>query len=97
MLVFSAEVEGAGVLKVRRQDDGLVTGLTRQLDPQIPCIQGHKRKFQVVSQEMLLCELVKPVDGFAESAGMLDMFPSQSSQARCESSIRVIGWESAET
>jgi hypothetical protein len=39
---------------------------------------------------MLLCELVKPVDGLAEGAGMLDMFPSQSSQARYELSINAI-------
>jgi hypothetical protein len=75
VLVFGAEVEGARVLEVRWQNNRLVTRLTWQLDPQIPCIQGHKRKFQVVGQEMLLCELVKPIDGFAEGTGMLDMFP----------------------
>lgn len=77
------------MLKVRRQDDRLVTGFTRQLDSQVPCVQGDKREFQVVGQEVLLCELVNPIDGFAESAGMLDMVPSQGGQARCELSTCV--------
>ena len=50
----------------------------------------NKRKFQVVSQEMLLCELVKSVDSLAEGAGMLDMFPRQCGQARCEMLARIM-------
>jgi hypothetical protein len=83
MLIFCAKVEGARMLKVRREDDGLVTGLTRQLDPEIPGIQSHKRELQVRLQQVLLYEGVKTVDGFAECAGMLDVLPGQSGQACC--------------
>lgn len=75
MLVLCSEVEGTRVLEVGRQDDRLVAGLAWKLNSEIPGIQGHKRKFQVVACQVLLCELVKPVDGFAEGAGMLDVLP----------------------
>ena len=86
-LIFGAEVEGARVLQVRRQHDRLVSSFTRQLNPQVPGIQGDKRKLQVVSEEVFLCELIKPVDGFAESARVLDMLPGERRQARCGESV----------
>lgn len=48
MLILSAQVKGAAMLKVRRQNDSFVSSFSGQLDPEIPGIQGDKRKFQVL-------------------------------------------------
>jgi hypothetical protein len=37
-LVLGTEIEGAGVLEVRRENDGLVAGFARQLDTEVPRI-----------------------------------------------------------
>lgn len=83
-LVFGAQVEGARVLQIRRQDDGLVAGLTGQLHPQIPRIQRHKRKLEVLADQMFLGERIEPVDGITKGTCRADMLPCQSGQARCQ-------------
>ena len=64
--IFRPEVESAGVLEVRRQHDGLVASLARQLDPKIPRIQRHKGKVEVLADEHLLGKGIEAVDSISE-------------------------------
>lgn len=81
-LVFSAKVEGAGVLQVWRQNHGLVTGLSRKLDTEIPRVQGNKGELQVLAQQVLLSKRVEAVDGVPKGSCRADMLPGQSRQTR---------------
>ena len=47
-LVLGAQVKGARVLQVRRQHDGLISGLARQLHTEIPRVQRDKGKFVIL-------------------------------------------------
>lgn len=76
-LVFGTEVERAGVLEVRGQDDGLVASLTRQLYTEIPRVEGHERKLQVLGDEVFLGKGIEAVDGVPESASVAHIFPCE--------------------
>lgn len=82
-LVFGAQVEGARVLQVGREDDGLVARLTRQLDAQVPRVERDKGKLEVVLGEVLGSELVEAADGIAERACIADVLPCQRREAGC--------------
>lgn len=86
-LVLGTEVKGARVLEVGRQDDGLVAGLAGQLDTEIPRVEGHEGKLEVLADEVFLGKSVETVDGIAESTCRADMLPSQSGQARCQEAV----------
>lgn len=76
-LVFGAEVEGTGVLEVRGEDDGLVSGLTGQLHTKIPRVECHEGEFQVLGDEVFLGKGVEAIDGVPEGASIADIFPCQ--------------------
>ena len=82
-LVLGTQVEGARVLQVRGEDDGLVASLTGQLDAEIPRVQSDKGKLVVVLGEVLLGELVQTVDGIAERACIADVLPGKRCKAGC--------------
>ena len=86
-LVFGPQVKGARVLQVGREDNGLVAGLAGQLHPEIPRIQGHKRKLEVLADQMFLGEGIEPVDGITEGTCRTDMLPCQSGQTRCQAGL----------
>lgn len=49
-LVFGSQIKRTGVLQIRRQDDGLITGLAGQLNAEIPAVKCDKRKLKVLGQ-----------------------------------------------
>ena len=81
-LIFSSQVESAGMLQVCGQHDGLVAGLAGQLHPQIPRVQRHKSKLEVFASEVFLGEGVESRDGIPEGPCGANVFPCQSGQAR---------------
>ena len=81
-LVFCPQVEGAGVLEVGREDDGLVAGLAGELDTQVPRIECDEREVEVLCRQVLRGKGVEAVDGIAEGASIADVFPGQGGQAR---------------
>lgn len=81
-LVFGPEIESARVLKVRRKHNGLVPSLPGKLNAEIPRVQCHKGKFEVLAEEVFLGEGIEAVDGITESTRRADVFPRQGSQAR---------------
>lgn len=86
-LVLGTEIKSARVLKVRRQDDGLIAGLAGQLDTEIPRVEGHEGKLEILANEVFLGKSVETVDGIAESTCRANMLPSQSGQARCQEAV----------
>jgi hypothetical protein len=82
-LVLGAQIEGARVLQVGREDDGLVASLTGQLDAEVPRVKGDKGKLEVVLGEVLVGELVEAVDGIAERASVADVLPGEGGKAGC--------------
>jgi hypothetical protein len=76
-LVFAAEVERARVLEVRWQDDRLVTGLARQLYTEVPRVEGHEGKLQVLGNEVFLSKGIEAIDGVPESSSVADVFPCE--------------------
>jgi hypothetical protein len=82
-LVLGAQVEGARVLQVRRENDGLVASLTGQLDAEVPGVKSDKGELEVVLGEVLLGELVETVDGIAERASVADVLPGKGCKAGC--------------
>ena len=67
-LVLGAKVECPRMLKVSGKDNGLVSGLARQLNTEVPGIQGHKSEFEVLGDEVLLSEGVEAANSIAEAA-----------------------------
>lgn len=74
-LVLGAQIKCAGVLEVWRQDNGLIAGLARQLDTQVPRVEGHECEFVLFGDDVLLCELIEAVDGIPEGAGVPNLIP----------------------
>jgi hypothetical protein len=71
------------VLEVRWQNHRLIARFPRQLDPQVPQVEGDERELVVLGQDVLLCEGTKTVDGIAEGARVADLVPSERGQACC--------------
>jgi len=99
-LIFSAQVEGPGVLQVCGQHDSLVTGLAGQLHAQIPRIQCDKGKLELFAGEVFLGESIESGNGITESTRRADVLPCESGQARCTNgsvTFRVTGphWQKA--
>lgn len=82
-LVLGTQVEGARVLQIGREDDGLVSCLTRQLDTQVPGVKGDKGKLVVVCEQVLLGEGIESVDCIAEGTSIADVLPGQGGEACC--------------
>lgn len=86
-LVFGAELEGPRMLQVGGQHDRLVARLARELDAQVPCLQGDEDEIQVLRRQVLRGEGIEAVDGVPEGAGVPHMFPRQGGQARWRASV----------
>jgi hypothetical protein len=80
VLIFSAQVEGSGVLEVWRKDDGFITSLSWKLYTKVPGVECDKGEFEVVGNEVFLSELVEAVYSITEAASVTDMFPSEGCQ-----------------
>jgi hypothetical protein len=68
------------MLKVGREDDGLVSCFTWQLNTQIPRFERDKSELEVVSDQMFLGKLVEAVDSVTEGACVLDVLPGEGCQ-----------------
>jgi len=95
-LVFSTKAEQNGMLHVRRQNNTLVTGLTRHLDTKVPRSQGNESKLGssartgVLVHQVLTGIRIKRSDGVAVAAGLLNMLPGESGKGRaqwCDGSV----------
>lgn len=83
-LVLGPEVEGAGVLEIGGQYNGLVAGLAGQLNTQVPGVESDENEVQVLRVELLGRKGVETVHSIPEVAGISDVFPGQGGQARCQ-------------
>lgn len=81
-LIFGSQIERAGVLKVRGQNDSLVAGLSGQLDAKVPSIEGNEDEIEVLRSQVFVGKGVESVNGIAEGTSVTDMFPGQGRQAR---------------
>lgn len=86
-LVFGAEIEGSGMLKVRWEHNSFVTGFTRQLHTQVPGVEGYKSEFEVLRQDVLLCKRREALDCVTERPGVADLVPGEGRQASCRRSM----------
>lgn len=82
-LVLGAEIEGARVLEVGRQHDGLVAGFARKLHTEVPGIECDKDEVEVLGGQVLGSERVESGDSVSKGTSVSNMLPSQSGQARC--------------
>lgn len=82
-LVFGAEVEGARVLEVGGEHDGLVPGFSGKLDAQVPSVESHKDKVEVLRIEVLGSKGIEAIDRVPEGSGISNVFPRQGCQACC--------------
>lgn len=83
-LIFSSQVEGAGVLQIGRQHDGLVAGFARELNSEVPGVKGDEDEVEVFRSQILGSKRVEAGDGIPKGTSVSDMFPRQSRQTRCE-------------
>lgn len=91
-LVFSAKAKQNRVLHVSRQNNALVTGLTRHLDTKVPRSQSDESKLgsgtrpSVLVHQVLASIGIESGDGIAVATGLLDMLPGESSKGRAQRS-----------
>lgn len=78
-LVLSAEVKGAGVLEVWWEDNSLVAGLARELNTEVPAVEGDEGEVEVLRGQVLVGKRIEASDGIAESACIADVLPSEGS------------------
>lgn len=89
-LVLPSKTKEHRMLKIGRQDDALVPGLAWQLHTQVPRCQRYECKGWVGTRtgvlwnKMLGGVSVKSVNGVAETASVLNVFPCQSGQRGAE-------------
>lgn len=83
-LIFSSQVKGARVLQIRRQHNSLVAGFSRELNSEVPGIEGDEDEIEVFRSQILGSERVEAGDGIPKGTSVSDMFPRQSRQTRCE-------------
>ncbi len=69
------------MLKVWRQDDGLVSCFSRKLYTQVPGVESDEREFIVLGYKVLLREGIEAINGIAKSTSSTDMLPCKSCQA----------------
>jgi len=86
-LVFGSEIEGAGVLQVRRQDNGLVPSFARKLDTKVPGVECDESKLQILGYDVFLGKLIESIDSISEGAGVPYVFPGERSEAGCRRSV----------
>jgi hypothetical protein len=87
-LIFGAQVKSAGVLQEWGQDNGLVTGLAGQLHAQIPRIQRHKSKLELLGGKVLAGKSIESGNGITEGTCGANVLPCESGQT-CYSCILV--------
>jgi hypothetical protein len=89
-LILSTKTEKDRVLHVGRQNDTLVTSLTRHLDTEIPRSQGNESELgsgtrsSVLVHEVLAGIRIEGGDGIAVAAGLLNMLPGESGKGRAQ-------------
>lgn len=81
-LILVSQIEGARMLQVRGQDDGLISRLARQLYAEIPGVEGDEDGLELLVGNPLLVELREPVNGLAKGSSVADVLPGQGGQAR---------------
>jgi ABC-type lipoprotein release transport system permease subunit len=81
-LVFRSKVEGAGVLQIGGENDGLVAGLSRKLNTKVPSIKGNKNKVEILGSQVLVGKRIESRDGVSKGTRVSNMFPSESRQTR---------------
>ena len=82
-LVFGAQIESARMLQVGGKDNGLIAGFPRELDAQIPSLEGDENEVEVGASQVFGSKSIEAVDGIPEGTGVADMFPREGRQARC--------------
>lgn len=83
-LILGSEIEGTRMLQIRRQNNGLIASLTRQLDAEVPSIEGDEDEVEVLGRQVLVGECVESRDSVPKGTRVSNMLPSQSRQARCK-------------
>jgi hypothetical protein len=95
-LVLSTKAEQNGMLHVGRENNTLVTGLTRHLDTKVPRSQcdesklGSSTRTSVLVHQVLAGICIERSDSIAEAAGLLNMLPGESGKGRtqwCDGSV----------
>ena len=81
-LILGTEVKRTRVLKVWRKDDGLVPGFAGKLHTEVPGVESHEDKVEVLRGQVFVGKRVKPVDRIPKGSGISNVFPSQRRQAR---------------
>jgi hypothetical protein len=76
-LVFGAQVEASRVLQIWGQYNSLITSFSRQLNTQVPGIEGDKSEFQLLLKQAFLRESIDAVNGISEAACVADLVPGQ--------------------
>ena len=84
-LILRPEVEGPRVLKIGGENNSLITCLTGKLDAEIPRVERHEGKLEVLGEQMFLGKGVEAVDGIPEGTCRSNVFPCQGGQARWRS------------
>lgn len=70
------------MLQVWRQDDRLIPGFSRQLNAQVPRIEGDKGEFKVLCGQVFVDECVKPGNCISEGTCIANVFPRESCETR---------------
>jgi hypothetical protein len=95
-LVLSTKAEQNGMLHVGRENNTLVTGLTRHLNTEVPRSQcdesklGSSTRTSVFVHQVLAGICIERSDSIAEAAGLLNMLPGESGKGRaqwCDGSV----------
>jgi hypothetical protein len=81
-LIFGAEIEGAGMLQVRGQHNGLVASLAWHLDTKIPGIECNEDEVEILGGQVFGSECVNASDSVSKGTGISNMLPGQGRQAR---------------
>ncbi len=82
-LVLATKTEENWMLKVRRENDALVTSLAGQLYTQVPRHESDEREgrsvtwVSILGSEIVLCVGVECENGSAEVSGIADVLPGQ--------------------
>jgi hypothetical protein len=76
-LIFSSQVESARVLKIGREDNGLVSSFSRELHTQVPGVEGHKDKVEVLRGKVFGSKSVEAVDSIPKCPRIPNVLPSE--------------------
>lgn len=71
------------MLQIRWENHGLVAGLARQLDTEVPRVECNESEFEVLRSDVFSVKVCETIDGVAEGAGVADLVPCEGCQAGC--------------